>query len=276
MHGKFLLFCTTGMSYDLYLYSHQACGRLTRGCVSFYALRLRLCPSCQTEKLKNCFLIYYSLILNPHDLFFCSFVTKDELWNLYPNAGNLIDSLPASLQEGVFKQDACYKPEAEKFLSLKKEKSRDFYISNMRKHTSIRQLVSSIFKIGGTLKHFLVNAQSFLQSCKGQFRTKMMGCRRVNTATRWSCQNAQYVVQSMGCPHPLSEISLPRLQFKICRWASLSLKQFQRYKWMVFKSWQWNLVSFGRNIRQGFEIYNNPGCIVFPSLSSIRVRIVFN
>ena len=173
----------------IYIYSHQACGRLTRGCVSFYALRLRLCPSCQTEKLKNCFLIYYySLILNPHDFFFCSFVTKDELWNLYPNAGNLIDSLPASLQEGVFKQDACYKPEAhlliEKFLSLKKEKSRDFYISNMRKHTSIRQLVSSIFKIGGTLKHFLVNAQSFLQSCKGQFRTKIMGCRRVNTATR--------------------------------------------------------------------------------------------
>ena len=167
-------------------------------------------------------------------------------------------------------------PTDRKISIFEERKSRDFYISNMRKHTGIRQLVSSIFKIGGTLKHFLVNAQSFLQSCKGQFRTKMMGCRRVNTATRWSCQNAQYVVQSMGCPHPLSEISLPRLQFKICRWASLSLKQFQRYKWMVFKSWQWNLVSFGRNIRQGFEIYNNPGRIVFPSLSSIRVQIVFN
>ena len=93
-------------------------------------------------------------------IIFCSLVAKDELRNLYPNASDLIDNLPASSQEG------CFKPEAhlliEKFLSLKKENSRDFYISNMMNHTRIRHLVSSISKLGGTLKHFLVNAQLFL------------------------------------------------------------------------------------------------------------------
>jgi hypothetical protein len=92
--------------------------------------------------------------------FFRSFVTKDNLRNLYPNARNLIDNLPASSFSN------CFKPEAhlliEKFLSLKKENSRDLYISNMMDHTRVRHLVSSIFKFRRTLKHFPTNAQSFL------------------------------------------------------------------------------------------------------------------
>ena len=59
--------------------------------------------------------------------------------NQYPDAGALIYCLPAS----------CFKPEAhlliERFLSLKKGKSRDIFISNMKDHTiRVRYQVSSI------------------------------------------------------------------------------------------------------------------------------------
>ena len=104
------------------------------------------------------YLLFSNLKL--HDFSFCSLVTKDELLDQYPNASDLIDKLPASVSEG------CFKPEAhlliEKFLSLKKDNSRDSYISNVMDHTRIRRLVRSIFKSGGTLMHLLINAQSFL------------------------------------------------------------------------------------------------------------------
>jgi hypothetical protein len=93
----------------------MACGRLTRrGCRLFPALRLRLCQYCQTKNL----------------------VTKDNLRKQYPNASDLINNLPASAS--LTSWDECFKPEAhlliEKFLSLKKEVSRKFYIANMINH----------------------------------------------------------------------------------------------------------------------------------------------
>ena len=98
-----------------------------------------------------------------HDFSFCSLVTKDDLLDQYPNAGNLIDVLPALSTAGC----KFFKPEAhlliEKFLSLKKESSRSSFIANMVNHTIVRRKVSNTFKFRGTLRHFLlVNAQSFL------------------------------------------------------------------------------------------------------------------
>jgi hypothetical protein len=37
-------------TYDFFLCSLQACGRITMGCLIFPVLRLRLCPCCQTAK----------------------------------------------------------------------------------------------------------------------------------------------------------------------------------------------------------------------------------
>lgn len=73
--------------------------------------------------------------------------------------------LPASLGSGK-----CFKPEAhlliEKFLSLKKENSRDLFIANAVDLTSDRRKVSYFFifsKFGGTPTNaFFFNAQSFL------------------------------------------------------------------------------------------------------------------
>ena len=83
--------------------------------------------------------------------FFGSLVTKNDLRIQYPNAGALTDNLPATLGS----PEECFKPEAhlliEKFLSLKKEKSRDLYISNMKEHTRVRHEVSGTFKFRGTL-----------------------------------------------------------------------------------------------------------------------------
>jgi hypothetical protein len=60
----------------------------------------------------------------------------------YPDAGDLIDCLPATPWAGQ-----CFEPEAhlliEKFLSLKKDNSRDF-IANVAQHTKARLEVSSI------------------------------------------------------------------------------------------------------------------------------------
>ena len=64
----------------------------------------------------------------------------------YPNAKNIIESLPTFWSIG-FK---CFKPEAhlliKKFLSLKKETSRDLFIANMIEHTRVRSKVSRYSK----------------------------------------------------------------------------------------------------------------------------------
>jgi len=101
----------------------MACGRMRKKCSLFLALRLRLCPSCQTANL----------------------VTLKDLRVQYPDALDLIVHLPSSW--GV-----CFKPEAklmiEKFSSLKKENSTQF-IANMREHTRVRyQAIMSILPIG--------------------------------------------------------------------------------------------------------------------------------
>ena len=79
--------------------------------------------------------------------FFRSLVTKSDLLIQYPNAGRLIDNLPAWL---AWRTRKCFKPEAhlliEKFLSLKKGRSRDIFIANMMEHTRARHEESiSIF-----------------------------------------------------------------------------------------------------------------------------------
>jgi hypothetical protein len=71
------------------------------------------------------------------------------LRNQYPNAGDLIDNLPASATYASLQE--CFKPEAylfiEKFLSLEKEDSRKIYIANMINRTRFRHEVSSILFI---------------------------------------------------------------------------------------------------------------------------------
>jgi hypothetical protein len=68
----------------------------------------------------------------------------DDLRKQYPKAKTLIYKLPASLVDG-----RCFKPEAhlfiEKFLSLKKESSRNLFIANVEDHTKDKYKVSSIF-----------------------------------------------------------------------------------------------------------------------------------
>jgi len=97
----------------------MACARITKGCRLFPVLRLRLCPCCQTANI----------------------VTKSDLLIQYPDAGDLIDCLPATPWAGQ-----CFEPEAhlliEKFLSLKKDNSRDF-IANVAQHTKARLEVST-------------------------------------------------------------------------------------------------------------------------------------
>jgi hypothetical protein len=64
----------------------------------------------------------------------------------YPNAHGLIINLPASVMDS-----SCFKPEAhlliEKFLSLKKENSRNLFIANVKDCTENRRKVISIFPI---------------------------------------------------------------------------------------------------------------------------------
>ena len=125
-------------------WSLQACGHITRECALFPVLRLRLCPSCQTEKLFLYFYFFDIFFLNFNHLLFIYFslVTLGDLLIQYPNA-DLIDALPA------WRSYKCFKPEAhlmiEKFLSLKKESSRNIFIANMTEHTRARYEVSSIF-----------------------------------------------------------------------------------------------------------------------------------
>ena len=54
---------------------------------------------------ENCFLVYYSRILTIM-IFFAN--DKGDFLNEYPNAGNLIDKIPASSSAGC----KCFKPEA--------------------------------------------------------------------------------------------------------------------------------------------------------------------
>jgi hypothetical protein len=93
----------------------MACGRITKECRISSMIRLRLCPICQSENL----------------------ITKNDLLKQYPNADGLINELPASSMD-----DKCFKPEAhlliDKFLSLKKENSRNLFIANMEVHTKGR------------------------------------------------------------------------------------------------------------------------------------------
>ena len=74
-----------------------------------------------------------------------------DLRKQYPDAFELIIFLPS------WSLGFCFKPEAhlliEKFLSLKNEKSRDFYTANMIDYNRVRHDVSSIFlKFRGTFK----------------------------------------------------------------------------------------------------------------------------
>jgi hypothetical protein len=62
----------------------------------------------------------------------------------YPNADVLVNKLPASLMDSK-----CFKPEAhlfiEKFLSLKKESSRNLFVANVEDHTMDRFDVSGFY-----------------------------------------------------------------------------------------------------------------------------------
>ena len=100
-------------------------------------------------------------------ILFGSLVTKDVLRKQYPNAGDLIACLPASWAW-------CSKPEAclliEKFLSLKKENSRNFFIANMAQHTRDRHEVSSIFASSEERSSTLSQSSIFsLGQYKGQY-----------------------------------------------------------------------------------------------------------
>ncbi|KAF8812938.1 hypothetical protein BYT27DRAFT_6399850 [Phlegmacium glaucopus] len=98
-----------------------------------------------------------------------SLITINELWNQYPNAWNLIYSLPA-----VCRSSQCFKPEAElliqKFLSLKGENALKF-IDNVEEHSRAKRKVSIIFKLRttkyslSTLKHFFLSGPVSNSNC---------------------------------------------------------------------------------------------------------------
>ena len=144
LHGNFPINFFPHQSFFFKKCSLQACGHITRECALFPILRLRLCPSCQTEKLFLYFYFFdiFFLNFNHHLFIYFSLVTLGDLLIQYPNA-DLIDALPA------WRSYKCFKPEAhlmiEKFLSLKKESSRDIFIANMTEHTRARYEVSNNF-----------------------------------------------------------------------------------------------------------------------------------
>ena len=83
------------------------------------------------------------------------------MWDQYPNAGDLIEGLPASFEK-------CFKPEVhlliEKYLSLKKEISRERFIDNVEDPSGIEEEVSfSYLKKVQRINQFFLwsNAQSF-------------------------------------------------------------------------------------------------------------------
>jgi len=143
----------------------MGCGRITKGCLLFSVLRLRLCSCCQSVNV----------------------VTKDFLLNQYPNAKDLIVTLPASWSYKYFK------PEADilinKFLSLKERSSRDLFIANMVQHTRARHGEVGInFNFRGTLQalffiRFLIFS-FFLKPGSTQDSTPNFRRRRV----KWSCR----------------------------------------------------------------------------------------
>ena len=143
LHGNFPFFSSIVILFLNVPFRHAD---VSRGHANYFPFFVWGCV--QAAKPQSKFIFQCTCITLESDFdFFRSLVTKSDLLIQYPNAGRLIDNLPAWL---AWRTRKCFKPEAhlliEKFLSLKKGRSRDIFIANMMEHTRARHEESiSIF-----------------------------------------------------------------------------------------------------------------------------------